>query len=223
MKNTMKKIMSIVLLFALLMAFSACSKKEEVQTPNSENSEGEALQQDKSPLETQKTVYDVLNELSKQQYQKVHLHINTHTGDIELNANYSLTKNEVVYSVEQMNLLPTNGMLNGASFEPKKTFEGTATIQNGTVIQFDGDEVTLPVYDELKGSFDFKESYFRNVQTEDGKFSAEVVSVSGFLGTDRQLSNMKIAVSYEETSLKKLVITYQTANSTVNTVYEFEK
>lgn len=198
-----KMIISTVLVFALLIGFAACSKGDE---PGAK-----------------KTVYDTLNALSEQSYSKIQLNITSLTGDIELKANYVLTANNVTYSIEQLNLLVPDGDLSDTSSDYKTTIQGTATVENGKVIKLDGETVDLPEYDELKGAFDFKESYFKNVQVENGKFSADVVSATAFLGTNQNLSNVKLIVAYQESGFEKITITYQTANSTVTVEYKFEK
>lgn len=219
----MKKILlSIVLLLAMITAMVSCNQKNpepapQTTTPDSQQTVGGDIQ------ETPKTVWEILQELSQKQYSKVKLDIQTVTGDIELNANYILTNNDVTYSVEQLNLLPSDGDLTNVSQNHKTTILGTATIKNGKVEKFDGKAVDIPTYNELKGAFNFKESNFKNVKIENGKLTADVTSVSNFMGTSKNLSNMKIVVTYNDTALQKLEIIYNTTNSTVTTVYEFTK
>ena len=173
--------------------------------------------------DTDKTVCEVLQDLSSQSYSKVKLNITTITGDIKLGAEYILTKSKVSYAVEQLNMLPTDGKLDNLSPEYKKTLTGTAIIENGKVTKFNGDKVNIPEYDELTGAFDFKESYFKNVKTSDGEFSADVISASKFLGTNKKVSDLKVEVKYNTSAIEKITLTYRTANSTVTTVYEFTK
>jgi predicted small lipoprotein YifL len=218
----MKKILSsIVLLLAIVISVASCNKKDptppEVTTPDSQQTTGENTQ------ENPKTVWETLQELSQQKYSKVKLYIKTVTGDIELNANYTLTNTNVTYSVEQLNLLPPDGDLTNVSPNCKVALSGTAAIKNGKVEKIDGETVTLPSYNELKGAFNFKQSNFRNVKTEKGKLTADVSSISGFMGISQNLNNMRIVVIYNDTALQKLEITYKTTNSTVTTVYEFTK
>ena len=200
----MKKIIiSIFLILAILVTFVACDDKSDEPGP--------------------KTTYDILNELASQSYSKVKLNISSVTGDIELKASYTLTGSEVSYSVEQLSLLPSDGNMENVSSDYKVTLSGTAVIENGKVIKLDGEAVSIPSYDELKGAFKFRESNFKNVQTENGKLKAEVISSSEFLGIDRTISNMKITVEYSDLALQKITITYNTVNSAVTTTYEFEK
>lgn len=219
----MKKILlSIVLLFAMIIAMVSCNQPNpepspQTTTPGSQETTGGDIQ------ETPKTVWEILQELSQKQYSKVELDIQTVTGNVELNANYILTNSNVNYSVEQLNLLPSDGDLTNISPEYKTRLSGTATIKNGKIEKFDGEAVNIPSYDELKGAFNFKESNFKNVKIENGKLTADVISASNFMGTSKNLSNLKIVVAYNDDALQKLEVTYNTTNSTVTTVYEFTK
>ncbi len=241
----MKKILvSVILILALLVNVSACGKKKNttgaVSTtrPSTQAVQTQAPVKTTNPVQTtvpvvttqstqkpdtEKTVYDVLNGLTKQNYGKIKLNITTVTGDIRLNAQYVLTSGDVSYSVEQLNLLPTDGNFANISPEYKTTLKGTALIENGKITKIDGDAVNIPEYDELKGAFDFKESYFADVKISNGEFSADVTSVSKFIGTDKNISGLKIEVEYNDSAFEKITLTYKTANSTVTTVYEFQK
>lgn len=211
-------IISVVLILALLMSFVACDNKDSNETP----SDGDTTPSATQPSEPQKTVYDVLNGLTKQNYKKIQLDITTLTGDIELEANYTLMANKVEYSIEQLNLLPSDGNLNNISPNYKTTIQGSAIIENGKVTKLDDKAVNLPEYDELKGAFDFKESSFKNIQSENGTFAADVVDASDFMGTDKTISDMKIIVEYNETAFQKITLSYKTSTSNVTTVYMFE-
>lgn len=213
-----KMLILIILMLALLVSFVACDDGD----PNGTSSNGDTTPPNTQPSEPEKTVYDVLNDLTKQSYTKIQLDITTLTGDIELEANYALTANKVEYSIERLNLLPSDGNLNNISPNYKTTIQGTATIENGKVTKLDNEDVNLPEYDELKGDFDFKESYFKNIQTENGKFTADVVNASAFVGTNKTISDMKIVAEYSDAAFQKMTITYKTSNSTITLVYVFE-
>ena len=206
-----KSIIALILSIVLLICMTACSGTQNPEpTPDDSNSPA-------TP-----TIYDKLDDFSDLNYQQIKLTIVTVTGDIQLSANYTLTQNNVSYSVEQLNMLPSNGDLTGISPEYKTTHTGYAKIVDGKVTELDGEGVTLPSYDELKGNFSFAESNFKNVTTQGNYLSADVDSPSSFYGSTVNVQNMKVTVEYTETALSKIVITYQTANSTVTTTYEFE-
>ena len=213
----MKKIIiSIVLLLSLLMCMTACSGSK-----NPEPTPGGDTTTPTPPSQATETIYDKLDDFADLNYQQIKLTIVTVTDDIQLSANYTLSQSNVSYSVEQLNMLPSNGNLIGISPDYKTTRTGYAKIVDGKVTELDGEEVTLPTYDELKGNFSFAESNFKNVTTQGNSLSADVDSPSSFYGSTVNVQNMKLTVEYTETALSKIVITYQTANSTVTTTYEF--
>ena len=202
-----KLIMILIAFFMLLTGMTECS--------GSKNPEPTL------PPPVIETIYDKLDDFANLDYQQIKLSVITVTGDIQLSANYTLTQSYVSYSIERLNMLPSNGDLTGVSPEYKTTHTGYAKIVDGKVTELDGEGVTLPSYDELKGNFSFAESNFKNVTTQGNSFSADVVSPSSFYGSTVNVQNMKVTVEYTETALNKIVITYQTANSTVTTTYEF--
>lgn len=216
----MKKIcVSIFLILAVLATFVACGGIEN----DHNEGPGSNTEQTTASTENAKTVYDILNELSKIEYSQVHLNISTISGDVELKSSYTLTDSEITYSLEQLNLLPEDGNVGNLSSNYKATLKGSAVIENGKVTWLDGDKISIPSYDELIGAFNFDESNFRKIQQESGKLSAEVISASEFLGIDKNIKNMKITVEYSDSSLQKITITYNTDLSAVTTVYEYQK
>ena len=209
-----KSIIALILSFVLLMCMTACSgSKDPEPTPGGDTTTP-------TPSVTE-TIFDKLDDFADLNYQQIKLTIVTVTGDIQLSANYTLTQSNVSYSVEQLNMLPSNGDLTGISPEYKTNHTGYAKIVDGKVTELDGEGVTLPSYDELKGHFSFAESNFKNVTTQGNSLSADVEIPSSFYGSTVNAQNMKVTVEYTETALSKIVITYQTTNSTVMTTYEF--
>ena len=89
----MKKILlSIVLLLAVIVSVASCNKPEP--TPPAETTPAETTPDSQQTtgggtVETPKTVWETLQELSQQQYSKVKLNIKTVTGDVKLNASYT--------------------------------------------------------------------------------------------------------------------------------------
>ena len=206
-----RSIIALILSIALLVCMTACSgSKDSEPTPGG----------DTPPLVAQ-TIYEKLDGFADLNYQQIKLSIVTVTGDIQLSANYTLTQSNVSYSVEQLNMFPSNGDLTGISPECKTTHTGYAKIVDGKVTELDGEGVPLPSYNELKGNFSFAESNFKNVTTQGSSLSADVDSPSSFYGSAVNVQNMKVIVEYTETAFSKMVITYQTDNSTVTTTYEF--
>ena len=207
----MKKIItSMILLLVLLICMTACSGLKDNKPTSGEDSTVE------------QTVYEQLDALTDVHYKKVKVRVVTDTDNVQLFAEYVLTQYNVQYSIEQLNKLPPNGDITGISPEYKSTITGTASVDNGEMIILDGVEVTLPTYDALKGDFNFDENNLKNVIIEDNVLKAEVVSSSTFYGSEVNVENMKITVEYTQTAFSKIIITYQTAYSSVKTTYEFE-
>ena len=213
----MKKIIILLITVAmLLMCMTACSgskNPEPTPTPTPPD--------DQNPLVTP-TICDLLNDLADQDYSNIKIDIVVTTGFAELYSNYVLTRSNVVYSIERLNLLPSDGNVTDLSSNYKTTVTGYALIENGQVIELDGNkDVDLPSYDELKGNFNFDESNFKNAVVGTNSLEADVVSPSQFYGADVDMSNLKVKVEYTETSLTKITISYSTTNATVRTVYVF--
>ena len=213
----MKKIIILLITVAmLLMCMTACSgffNPEPTPTPTQPD--------DSNPPVTQ-NVYDLLNDLADQDYSNIKIDIVVTTGFAELYSNYVLTQSNVVYSIERLNLLPSDGNITDLLSNYKTTVTGYALIENGQVIELDGNkDVDLPSYDELKGNFNFDESNFKNAVVGTNSLEADVVSPSQFYGADVDMSNLKVKVEYTKTALTKITISYNTTNASVQTIYVF--
>ena len=211
----MKKILiAIILVFALSMCLVACNDVDNEPNDPTQNS---------TPTPEEEVLLGTLNDLAAQSYSKIKLDITTVTGGLELKSSYTMTDSAVEYSVEQFNLLPEDGNLENISPDYKTTLTGTAVIENGVVSKMDGDPVSLPEFDELAGKFNFDKGNLKNIQIEDGKLSADVFSASEFLGTDKTINSVKVTVEFNDSAIETITITYNTINSSVTTVYGFEK
>lgn len=207
----MKKIIIVLIaLSMLLMGMTACSgSKDSESTPTPP---------------TRPTVYDLLDDLAEKDYSNIEIDIVTITGFAQLYANYVLTTDNMTYSIERLNLFPSDKNVSELPSNYKTTVTGYALIKNGQVIELDGSkDVTIPSYDELHGNFNFDESNFKNAVLGTNSFEADVVSPSQFYGADVDMSNLKVKVEYTETSLTTITISYSTTNATVQTVYVFSK
>ena len=215
----MKKIVLLLIaLSMLLVCVTACLGSENPeQTPTST----QTPPQDTDPPITQ-TVYGLLDSLAGKKYSTVKINISTVTDFAELHSEYVLTQSNVTYSIERLNLLPSDGNVTNLPSNYKTTVSGYALVENGQVVELDGDkDVTLPSYDELKGNFNFDESNFKNAVVGANCFEAEVISAAQFYGANVDMSDLKVQVEYTETALTKIIISYSTANATVQTVYVF--
>ena len=207
----MKKIIILLLtLSMLLMGSTACSKKQPDSSQGGANS-GE------------NNIYSVLDDLSKKEYDSIKVDIKTSSDFAKLYSTYTLNDKHVIYSIEKLNLLTSSGNFEDLSSNYKTTFTGYALLENGRVVEIDGNnDVVLPTYNELKGNFNFTEDNFENVVVENNLFEADVISPSKFYGTDVAMSNLSVKVEYTEETLIGITLSYTTTNATVETVYAFE-
>ena len=201
-----KSILSLIISILLLVCLTAC-EVGEIETTTL------------APVE----ICEKLNGFLNVTYQTVRLDIATKTGAMELSSSYLLSKDNVEYTVEKMNRLPIDGEMPDTPSGYKTTLRGTAVIVDGQVTKLDGDEVTLPSYEELRGQFHFDEGNFENVFSNRKTFSADVISPSAFYGAEVDMENMHIEVAYSQNALVSIVITYQTVHSSVTVTYQFQK
>ena len=205
----MKKIIILLITVAmLLMCMTACDGPTNHPTLPPDN--------------PKQTVYELLDDLANKNYSNIEIDIVITTEFAELYSNYVLTQNEVVYSVEKLNLLPSDGNMIDLMSNYKTTVTGYALIENGQVINLDGNkDISIPSYNQLKGNFNFDEGNFLNAVVGENLFEADVVIPSQFYGAYVDMSNLKVKVEYNETSLTQITISYNTINARVQTVYVF--
>lgn len=197
-----KKIICVVSIFAFLVCTTGCLEDDVVNQDS--------------------LVCELLQDLSEKSYLSTEISIVTTTEFAQLSANYFVTQNNVTYSIEQLNLLPSCEDINGLLQDYKTLITGEAVIKDGEVIELDGNSITLPSDNELMGKFNFDEKNFQNIVVESGLLTADVISPSQFYGTAVDMQDVKIAVKYSETSIEEIVVSYETEKSTVQAVYEFE-
>jgi hypothetical protein len=232
----MKKIIVLILTIVLVVSLSSCELLFGAQHEcenicpdcglcmNEYCTETVCANKCECKVEVKESVYEVLTRLTKEKYSRVSIYVTTNTGGLNLTAKYYVSANLVEYEIEQLNKLPEDGNLEGASSSYKSTFKGKAEIKNGQVVRLDGESVALPDSGHLKGAFNFTESNFKNVNTSaKGTFKADVVSPSKFMGTNTDAKNMKVVVEYSDTALKTITITYDTDYSNVKLSYKFTK
>lgn len=212
----MKKIVAILLsLMAISCLLTACTPIPPGGEPSPDGgSDGE----DARDL---KVVCDRLNTLSAMKYKKIHLTVTTVADDIELTASYILTGDIVTYSIQQLNLLPEDGLQTDIPADYKTVISGSAKIENGTVTQIDGESVSLPSYSQLIGAFRFSEKNLRNAVLENEKLTADIISASELFGTVSKATDMKLIAEYSPVALTTLCVQYHSEKAEVSTVYQF--
>ena len=198
----MKKIIYVLMIFALLITATGCSD-DEIKGEN-------------------EVICELLDLLTQKEYSVIEISIKTSTDPAQLRSHYKVTQGSVAYSIEQLNLLPSLENVAELSPDQKKTISGTAIIENGEVIELDGNSVTLPSGDELMGKFSFDEKNLQNIVVENGTLTADVILPSAFYGVEVDMTNVKIAVKYSESAIEMITVSYKTEKSAVEAVYKFE-
>ena len=213
--KTIKIILISLLAAVIVTCFISC------EDSNIEGSSFPDASQSDPGTDEAKSTYDLLNELSRIRYKTVDLSITTQTDDIELISTYSISAERISYSVQQLNLLPENGDISDLEDGHIKTLTGSVTLNMSEIVDREGDHVALPSLSFLKGELCYDKSNFANAVEEKGKLTADVISADIFLGNDNDLKNMKITVEYDNSSLKSLILTYETEISSVTSIYTF--
>ena len=162
-------------------------------------------------------ICETLNALLRAEKNAVTVEITTVTSGMTLTAEYTATKSVITYSVERLNKLEGDELPE----EYKTTFSGTATVENGTVTKIDGDAIDLPTYDQLTGNFSIKKENLVEIEEGEGSLKAKVLSPEAFLGTKVDVKDMTVSITYTDTAITRLTVTYSTSTSTVTTVYTF--
>jgi hypothetical protein len=194
------KLICFALLLGMVMCLGAC------QEPT-----------DAPPAGDGPEICEKLDTLLDAEVNAVTVEITTVTAGITLKAEYAVTKTSVVYSVDRLNKLEGDEIPE----EYKTTLSGNATIENGTVTKIDGDAIDLPTYDQLTGNFSIKKENLVEIEEGEGSLKAKVLSPEAFLGTKVDVKDMTVSITYTDTAITRLTVTYSTSTSTVATVYTF--
>ncbi len=148
----------------------------------------------------------------------------TKDGD-DFNGTYAITMNNdtavVVYSYE---ILSTFKLVNGEYVVPesyKETVSGSVKIKNGKVIEQNGATVNLSSEVFNVQGISLSESVLKNVEVNNGTFSADVTSLQSLTGIDIVASNAKLNITYTDTKITKLVISYSTDSYQSEITYNF--
>lgn len=200
----MKKLICAMLLLALLLCAAACSDTDIELS-------------DEASL-----VCDLLEELIDREYVSVNVTVVTNTEFAQLFASYCVSENSVTYSIEQLNLLPSLDGTGEIPPDAKTLTEGVAVIENGEIVEINGEGVTLPEGSALTGKFNFDAENLQNIVAENGILTADVISPSQFYGVEVDMKDVKVAVKYSDAAIDEITVSYSTEKATVQATYEFE-
>ena len=163
---------------------------------------------------------DAINDALQADYSEVQINVVTKIHGTELVGVYVLTFEEndrvvVQYSYEELNEISIDG---GNSF--KHVVSGTVTLQNGVVVDGNGQSVNnVPL--EFTG-ISFQQSFFDNVKTTKSSFQADVKTPAGFLGNSSfSAKNMHVDAFLDGKVLSRMDINYVSDGAQISLVYTF--
>lgn len=192
----MKKIILVLLLIcSLSLCLVACNKK------------------------TSESVYEQLNKLVEQSYNELQLTVTVGEGEDKLVSTYTVTKNEVIYSVEYF-----EEIMLGEELPENRigVLTGTATVTKGKITAINGDAVELPSSTELNGkNFNFIKDDFIDAKVSLGTFTATVKTPTTWLGTDKEITDLTVEVNYSDTCINTILLNYKLSGTTVQTEYKY--
>ena len=165
----------------------------------------------------------LIDKLLRAEYKKITVETRTVTYGFILTSRYEITEDSVVYIIERLNSLPSNGDIGAAMQDYKSVVSGTATVQNGKLVDSNGNEVDLPELDEVGVSFSFNSDNVVITTDVAGTLSGTVKSLKDFFSNDTSATDAAFTVNYTSESVTNITLTYKLENSQVQTVYSFEK
>lgn len=173
-------------------------------------------------------VYSKLNKLmdsSVYNYLEVTV-TTTIDAQTELNSTYTYTKSDgglkIEYSVENLGQFEQVGGAWVAPDEMITTAVGNVTVKDGAIVSSEGDDAPFDMKDAALPHFDFKEVYFKSPVSEDGHFTASVLSPGAFMGTYSPCSAMTVDVLYHEFTITDILLTYVSPEgNVVEAKYEY--
>lgn len=161
-----------------------------------------------------------LNDMAKQNYSVVERTVKTTSNGETLTSRFTVRSGDTVeidYSVEQINEIDINNMPN----EYKTVKTGIVKLDGTRVIEQTGDDVNVDFVALTKLNLNFVEEYFSQVKWDNGKMTANVTNVEGFLGVNVYCAWMKVEAEYSNT-LNNVTVKYLTANGAeVQLAYAF--
>jgi hypothetical protein len=211
----MKRIVSIItLLIVICISVTACGA-------NAGNNNGN------TQTPTDNTVYSQLTRaLSSTDFDSLTVTVTTEKDGVELNSTYVYTNVDagikIDFTQEKIGQFESSG---GSYTSPDSmivTAIGSVTVSNGKIVASEGDASFVDLSSAGYPEFKFKESYFSDVQTTDGEFSASVLSPLAFMGMSSSCSGMKVHVYYNVFRVSTIYLEYRASDgATVKTAYVY--
>ena len=217
----MKKLIIIIMLISALLLSTSCGI---IPLPNPDAPGEPGINPDGSIdyVDMTGNDYAKIEELYALVGNKVDISVKTESLGVTLNATYAIGGDTVTYSVETLNMLPSDGNIENLPESMISTITGAAHInENGELVD-DGDgTVALPEGTTVAGVMDFSEGNFKDGKRSPYGFEGEVASVKDFLGADVDVDSMYAKVDYTDAAISSITLTYTRGNATVTITYTF--
>ncbi len=167
--------------------------------------------------QTQANVYDDINDMLDKDYSTIALSITSTTDDATLTSSFNTifkeNRQSVTYSVQQFGKFEVN---DGVITPPSSyivTKSGMIALENGKVVDRQGDEIDVDVSALSSALFSFKKEYFANVTSSNSSFSADVTNAKAFMSNSAlNVSDMKVSVGISGDKIASIIITYTSEN-----------
>lgn len=171
-----------------------------------------------------------INLLLYNEYSKIEVKVSTVANGYNLEDNYIFEtqdgKTNISYVIERLNSFEDSGDAIVSPGQMTTKYEGSAVVENGVLVSVKGEAITPETLQSVSiTSMSFKVPYFKNVNTPNNTFSADVIKPQAFLGNDNfDGTDMHIIVRYTQNGLHRIVLEYIGASgSEVSIVYVLTK
>ena len=220
----MKKIAAIFLLISMLFLVTSCDISDIFQETEPDDQSQPGFNPDGSIIYAEMTDsdYDKISELHSAVGNKVAVSVITENLGAILKADYAIDGELITYTVEKLNMLPSDGDINKLPDSMISTYTGTAHInENGELVDDSDGEVALPEGTALAGNMDFSPDNFENGKRSPYGFEGNVKSVQDFLGVDLTVNSMSVKVDYTDSGISTIVLNYTKGSAKITITYKF--
>ncbi len=198
----MKKTVSILLLLCLTLGLAACAG-----TPDPTQSTTTAPAPSTDPTVSQVSVD--FNALLEKPCKKLLVELKTEQSLGTLVNTYELTEVsegvQVAYSCQSFAQLS----LSGGQQDPIVTAVGTAVFQGSEQVSQTGDPVLYSLPKSLKPGLNLDTANMTNIRLpQEGTLQADIVDAGKLFNQGAAVSHVKITVSYTETAISSIVLSY---------------
>ena len=171
-----------------------------------------------------------INLLLRKDYSKIDVTVTTVNNGYMLEDVYSFEnvdgQTNVTYVITRLNSFESSNGTVTAPDEITTKYEGSAVVQDGTIISVKGEPITPEALQSVSFTgMSFKVPYFTNINTPKNTLSADVVNPHKFLGNDGfDGTDMHVVVRYTQDGIHRIVLTYAgVSGSEVSIVYVLTK